>query len=109
MLLVCTFLIEPECFQSLAHGASQYTNLTAATWGNSGKTIDYLYDANGSVVKKTTKSDGTTISEELEYVYNLQGRLSAIIDTNGTSDPGDDTTQVEYEYNPQGVRAKKID
>ena len=48
------FLAGPESFVTLSHGQIQYSNLGAAAWGNTGDTITYEYDDNGSLTSKVT-------------------------------------------------------
>jgi RHS repeat-associated protein len=67
--------------------------------------ITYVYDNNGSLIsKETTVADSVT--ESLEYEYNLQGRLAYVYDV---KDNPDGVLLYEYLYNPDGIRIAKYD
>ncbi len=108
VLLACIFLVGPETFQTLAHADAQYAGLNTDTWGKNGKTVDYLYDANGSVVSKITKQGGETV-EAVAYVYNLRGRLWEVTTTPYVGGDAQPNEVVRYFYNSNGIRVKKID
>ncbi len=111
VLFAYIFLIGPENIQSLAAAEIQYANLHTTTWGQSGQTIEYGYDDNGSQIRKTTKNTSTQqVLEELRYDYTLRGNLQRVVDTNKTWDtPADDKTVVAYRYNPDGIRVGKTE
>jgi hypothetical protein len=66
VLFAYIFLIGPENIQSLASAEIQYSALSTATWGQSGRTIEYGYDANGAQIRKPTKK--TSNQQVLEDV-----------------------------------------
>jgi RHS repeat-associated protein len=104
VLFAYIFLVGPENFQSLASAEIQYSALSTATWGQSGDTITYGYDANGSLESKTTVRGGQTV-ETVGYVYDLRGQLKQV-----TTTPYQGTAVVtQYKYNPQGIRTEKIE
>ena len=123
LLMVFMFLIGPSEFQTIANADISYINLTRETWATPGKIITYGYtdtlqvdhpgyDANGSVILKTTWTGSVngTKDEELRYEYNLQNRLAAVFDTNQTPDNiNDDELQVEYTYSDSGIRTSKTE
>jgi RHS repeat-associated protein len=112
LLLAFTFVLGPNEFNTLAKADELYSNLDTSDWGIDGTTIEYEYDANGSLIRKTTWDGeiGTgTITEEREYIYNLQNRLAYIIDTDGTPEEEDDEILTEYRYNDAGIRVAKVD
>jgi RHS repeat-associated protein len=83
----------------------QYANLSSLAWGRSGDTIEYGYDANGSLISKVTTNGSSVITESRAYEYDLQNRLVKETDTNQT--PA--VVIAEYAYNSSGIRTKKID
>jgi RHS repeat-associated protein len=112
LLLAFMFILGPNEFNTLARADELYSNLDTSDWGIDGTTIEYEYDANGSLIRKTTWDGeiGTgTITEEREYIYNLQNRLAYIIDTDGTPEEEDDEILTEYRYNDAGIRVAKVD
>ena len=81
-----------------------YSTLSMQAWGQSGDTIAYGYDNNGSLTNKITTRGGQTI-ETVGYEYNLRGQLKKV-----TTTPNPGTSVVtEYKYNPQGIRTEKIE
>jgi RHS repeat-associated protein len=98
ILLAYTFLIGPECLDTLSYAAASYDQLSTETWGRDNTVITYEYDKNGSTIRKTTQ-ENLTVTEDVEYIYSLQGRLSQV--------RTDKQTYVEvtkYTYNPSGIR-----
>jgi len=103
---ICLFvafvmLFGPEHFHSLAQGEMQYSDLSTASWSQGDTTIEYTYDANGSVETKTTKVTSTQIIEEVvTNHYSLAGRLDKV-----TTENSDGNQRiVEYTYNDDGIR-----
>ncbi|MBN2376901.1 MAG: hypothetical protein JXD22_10895, partial [Sedimentisphaerales bacterium] len=58
--------------------------MNTSTWAEVGTTITYTYDANGSLISKTTCKDEQ--EETITYAYNLQNRLFKVT-TNLESPP----------------------
>ena len=102
VLLAYTMLISPIGIQSLAQADTAYSQISTLTWGQDNTTIEYAYDANGSMTSKITTETSTPL-EEVTYVYNLQNRLER-----ATTDYKDGVTFdiVEYTYNDSGIRVK---
>ena len=79
VLLAYMMLLSPGVFENVARADTQYTNLTTETWHNGNRIVSYLYDDNGSAVKKTTANTGTSGElEVVDYTYDLCGRLSQV-------------------------------
>ena len=95
-------LLGPDGINQIAYGS-----YTSDTWGSSGRTIEYTYDDNGSVLTKTTKTTSTgTATEVITYAYNLAGKLESVTTD---SDPALSTNVVditEYTYNDDGIRVR---
>jgi len=103
LLVAFVMLFGPEEFHSIAQADVQYADLSTATWANGDTTIEYTYDANGSVETKTTKVTSTqAVKETVIYNYNLQNRLAKVT----TEDENGDKRIVEYTYNDEGIRVK---
>ncbi|MBN2375914.1 MAG: RHS repeat protein [Sedimentisphaerales bacterium] len=62
----------------------------------------YTYDANGSLISKTTP--GESEDETITYAYNLQNRLFKV--TTNLESPPDTVNCVEYTYNDAGIRSR---
>jgi RHS repeat-associated protein len=102
LLVAFVMLLGPEHFHSLAQAQVQYSDLNTATWANGDTTIEYTYDANGSVETKTTKVTSTqAVEETVVNSYNLANRLETV-----TTTRGDTVEVVEYTYNDDGIRVK---
>lgn len=83
ILLAWIFLTGPEMFQQAAYADSQYTQISTFTWADGNQTIEYGYDANGSLISKITyKRDGQDLVyiEGRRYDYTLQNRLAKVWD-----------------------------
>ncbi len=106
VLFAYIFLIGPENIQSLAAAEIQYANLHTTTWGQSGDTIAYGYDANGSLTTKTTTRGGLT-AELVEYEYSLRGELKQVTTTPYTGGVPGTEVVTQYKYNPQGIRVSQ--
>jgi RHS repeat-associated protein len=103
LLVAFVMLFGPEHFDYLAQADVQYANLSTATWAQGDATIEYTYDANGSVETKTTKVTSTqAVEETVTYDYNLQNRLAKVT----TEDENGDKHIAEYTYNDEGVRVR---
>ena len=59
--------------------------------------ISYTYDNVGNLIKKQSTAETT------EYVYNLDGKLSSVKKTSGST-----VTNESYSYNAFGTRIKKV-
>jgi RHS repeat-associated protein len=106
VLFAYIFLVGPENFQSLASAEIQYSALSTATWGQSGRTIEYGYDANGAQIRKTAKNTSNQqILEEAIYEYDLRGQLKQVTTTPYPGTP----VVTQYKYNPQGIRTEKTE
>jgi len=105
VLLAYVFLITPDGFYYLSQAAVQYSSVSTLAWGKGNRIIEYDYDANGSLTSKVTTEGGTTF-ETVAYEYNLQNRLKK---ATTTKDPfgTPQTTVIEYQYNPDGIRVEK--
>ena len=116
-LMVAVFILGPFSLEVMATTNTQYEQLSsrmAQVWSDTGSTIDYTYDKNGSLTQKdvTNSSDDHTV----DYAYNLQGRL-AIVTTTRVDDldyptPDGDyddhlIEEVLYFYNSDGIRVGK--
>ncbi len=99
-------LISPAGFQTLAHADSQYADIETFDWSEGNRTIEYTYDANGSIETKTTKATSTQdVIETVEYEYNLQNRLKKQTVKDGQYPPNI-LSWTGYTYNESGIRVK---
>ena len=90
ILLAYIFLVGPDCFQMLSHASLDFSQLSTLSWGRGSTTIEYGYDANGSLTSKvTTHTDAGHTAEEVAYVYNLQNRLEYVTTTPYTAGRGE--------------------
>ena len=109
VVLAYLFLVGPEAFHILARADTQYSDLTTASWGSGNRTIEYEYDANGSMTQKTTRQTlPLETLEVVDYVYNLQNRLVQVTTTPYTDGAPGIPEVVDYAYNPSGIRVQKI-
>ena len=100
-----TFILGPSEFQQLAQADTLYQNLSTNGWGQTDRTIDYTYDANGSLLSKTTRETSTsTVQERVDYQYNHQGRLSRLITDLDSASGTNPVDVVDYVYNEAGIR-----
>jgi len=99
VLLAYIILLGPGWFEQAVRADVAYGDLLTAYWATGGTTVEYTYDANGSVKSKTTKT-GSIVDEAIVYDYNLQGRLARIT-RNGSE-------ITEYAYNDEGIRVRKV-
>ena len=95
-------LLSPCGLQSVARGATLYSQLDTRHWSEGNRTITYEYDDNGSVTGKVIDDGNDT--ETFSYVYNLQNRLVKVTQTFSDSNEAEIT---EYKYDPQGIRVSK--
>ena len=109
VFLAYALLIGPFGFEQLAHGSTQYSQITTLDWSSGNRTIEYDYDENGSVTEKLTWDDkGTTTTaddvllEQVSYAYNLQNRLWQVT----TDDQSGTDSVVEYTYNDAGIKVQ---
>jgi len=110
VLLACIFLVGPEWFHGLAQASIEYSSLSTLAWARAGDTIEYGYDANGSLISKVTRNGSGDVTESRAYEYDLRGRLAREVDTGLTpGDPADDAPIAEFAHNSSGIRVKKID
>jgi RHS repeat-associated protein len=102
LLLAYIMLLGPEGVNQIAYGSY----ISSGTWGQSNRTIEYTYDANGSVLTKTTKITPSTVIESVTYDYDVAGKLTKVTTdiTPGISTDALDVT--EYGYNDEGIRVK---
>jgi RHS repeat-associated protein len=107
-MLAYSILLTGGVMESLAYGAGIYENLQLSVWGSHGKTISYTYDDNGSLTSKTTRQDGV-ITEVVEYVYDLQGRLASAATTPYYGGSPETPTIAAYGYNEGGIRTRKTE
>jgi len=112
VLLAYVMLISPVMLQSLAQGATAYSEISTLAWGQNGDAFTYYYDANGSTEYKLYDafdpaadpaviiSTNPTLPYD-HYEYNLQNRLKKV-----TSFDGSTPTWTQYAYNDAGIRVK---
>jgi len=107
LLLAFVFILGPNEFNNLAQADVLYASLSTSTWATIDRTIEYDYDDNGSLIRKTTWNSeigSGTKTEEITYTYNLQNRLTKVATD---PDPYSSTNTVdyaEYKYNDSGIR-----
>jgi len=69
--------------QSIAQASILYSALDTRHWTEGNRTIQYAYDANGSLTSKISKESGVEF-ERTVYEYNLQNRLAKVsVSTDG--------------------------
>ena len=111
--MIVLFIIGPLGLEVMASTDTQYEQLSSRIekiWSEVAATINYTYDANGALTDKDVT--GGNDPHTVDYVYNLQGRLSIVTTTRVVeldSDGNDDHVidEVTYVYNSDGVRISK--
>ena len=112
LMLAFLFIVGPNEFNTLAQADILYSNLDTSTWAVTGTTIEYDYDDNGSLIRKTTwtgEIDTGTKTQEIIYAYNLQNRLARMRTDDTPLVTTDWETTVDYEYNDSGIRVAKYE
>jgi hypothetical protein len=100
-------LFGPENFNNFAQAEMQYSQLSTASWADCNTTIEYTYDANGSLETKTTRTTGGAAREVITNTYNLAGRLSRVVTDPEPSSATNIVDVTDYTYNDAGIRVRK--
>jgi len=101
VLLAYIMLITPSGFQTLAEADIQYGDIQASDWGSHGESIEYKYDANGSMKEKKIVNGATTTT--YAYEYNLQNRVAKLT----KSETGQSDVVTLYKYDTSGRLVEK--
>ncbi len=109
VMLAYVMLVSPATLQQTAEATTRYSSLYSMHWAEGDRTIEYGYDANGSLTQKLTKETSSdTVLETVTYEYNLRNRLAKVITTPYVDGVAQTPTTTEYKYDPDGNRVQKV-